>query len=79
MTGLAETPPNESTSLREARRWVVFDHTVEGLFLVSLRGRLSVPAESSLRRAGVDLSEKLLPAYPVEIWRRCVEIAATVL
>ncbi|WP_224250029.1 DUF2378 family protein [Hyalangium gracile] len=63
--------------LRAERRRVVFDHTVEGLFLVALRGRLSVTAESSLRRAGLDLSKKLLPAYPFETWKHCLEIVAT--
>ncbi|WP_407736389.1 DUF2378 family protein [Hyalangium sp.] len=57
------------------RRWVVFEHTVEGLFLVALRGRLSAAAAASLRRTGLDLSKKLLPAYPFEIWKQCLEIA----
>jgi uncharacterized protein (TIGR02265 family) len=77
MPVLAETHPNLSVSLRTNRPWVVFDHTVEGLFRVALRGRLSITAESSLRRAGLDLSKKLLPAYPFEIWKQCLSIVAT--
>lgn len=77
MTGLAETQPTESMPLPMPRRWMVFDHTVEGLFLVALRGRLSPATEASLRRAGLDLSKKLQPAYPFEVWKRCLEIVVT--
>jgi uncharacterized protein (TIGR02265 family) len=59
-----------------ARRWMVFDHAVEGLFLVALRGQLSPATQESLRRAGLDLSKKLQPAYPFEVWKRCLEIVA---
>lgn len=55
------------------RRWV-FEHTVEGLFRFSLRGRLSPQAWQALRGAGIDLSKPLLPAYPAETWRRALEI-----
>jgi hypothetical protein len=48
----------------------VFEHTVEGLFRFSLRGRLSQQAWQVLRVAGIDLSKPLLPAYPYETWRR---------
>jgi uncharacterized protein (TIGR02265 family) len=77
MSGLAEPQFTGSKPLPIAQRWVVFDHTVEGLFLVALRGRLSATAESSLRKVGLDLSKKLLPAYPFEVWRQCLEIVAT--
>lgn len=78
MTGLVEPHPlNGTLPVPNVRRPVVFDHAVEGLFLVALRGRLSVTAESSLRRAGLDLSRKLLPAYAFETWKHCLEIIAT--
>jgi len=77
MTALVQTPPTESMPLRMAQRWLVFDHTVEGLFLVALRGRLSAATEAKLRRAGLDLSKKLQPAYPFEVWKQCLEIVAT--
>jgi uncharacterized protein (TIGR02265 family) len=76
MTGLAETQPTEILPLPMARRWVVFDHTVEGLFLVALRGRLSPATQASLRQAGLDLSKKLQPAYPFDVWKLCLEIVA---
>jgi uncharacterized protein (TIGR02265 family) len=55
---------------------MVFDHAVEGLFLVALRGQLSPATQESLRRAGLDLSKKLQPAYPFEVWKKCLEIVA---
>ncbi|HVG59468.1 MAG TPA: DUF2378 family protein [Hyalangium sp.] len=77
MTGLAQTHPAERIPSRMAQRWMVFDHSVEGLFLVALRGRLSPATEEKLRRAGLDLSKKLQPAYPFEVWKQCLEIVAT--
>jgi uncharacterized protein (TIGR02265 family) len=77
MSGLAEPQSPGSKPLPASQRWVVFDHTVEGLFLVALRARLSPSAEARLRMVGLDLSKKLLPAYPFELWRQCLEIAAT--
>lgn len=56
-------------------RRLVFEQTVEGLFLVALRSRLSSAAHAALREVGLDLSRKLLPAYPFETWRRSLEIA----
>jgi len=76
MPVLAETPPNVSLPVRAARPWVVFDHTIEGLFTGALRGRLSATAVLNLRRAGLDLSKKLLPAYPFETWKQCLAIVA---
>lgn len=77
MSALVQTQPTESMSLRMAQRWMVFDHTVEGLFLVALRGRLPAATVERLRRAGLDLSKKLQPAYPFEVWKRCLEIVVT--
>jgi uncharacterized protein (TIGR02265 family) len=58
-----------------SRRWV-FEHTVQGLFHVALRGRLSPSAREALCRAGLDLNRPLLPAYSYETWRRALEISA---
>lgn len=60
---------------RAPRRWV-FGHTVEGLFLVALRGRLSEAAREALCRGGLDLSRPLQPTYSYETWRRSLEISA---
>jgi uncharacterized protein (TIGR02265 family) len=75
MQGLGETRGLEVARSATAQRRLVFEHTVEGLFRYALRARLSAPAWQALREAGVDLSKPLLPAYPYETWRRCLEIA----
>ncbi len=59
----------------QSPRRVVFEHTVDGLFRVALGRRLSLGAHVALREAGLDLSRKLLPAYPMETWRACLELA----
>jgi uncharacterized protein (TIGR02265 family) len=62
-------------SAPQSPRRVVYEQTFDGLFHIALGKRLSSAAHALLREAGLDLSRKLLPAYPVETWRRCVEIA----
>ena len=76
MQGLVEPQPRGTTPL-PTQRWVVFDHTVEGLFLIALQGRLSAVAAARLRAEGLDLSKKLQPAYSFETWRKCLEVAVT--
>jgi uncharacterized protein (TIGR02265 family) len=75
MPGLTEPQRTGSKASPALQRRVVFDHTVEGLFLISLKGRLSDTAAARLRAEGMDLSKKLLPAYSFETWKRCLEIA----
>jgi uncharacterized protein (TIGR02265 family) len=58
-----------------AHERVVFDNTVHGLFQIALQGELSPDARRAMRLAGLDLDQKLLPAYPLPIWVRCLEIA----
>jgi len=77
MQGLIEPQPRGTTPTPAMQRWVVFDHTVEGLFLISLQGRLSAVAAARLRAEGLDLSKKLQPAYAFETWRKCLEVAVT--
>lgn len=55
---------------------VVFEQTIEGLFLRGLKGRLSPRAHQRLKEIGVDLSRGLLPAYPFSTWMRSLEVAA---
>lgn len=75
MPRLTEPQLAESSPSTGPQRRVVFDHTVEGLFLIALKGRLSRLAVAALQREGLDLSKKLLPAYSFEVWRRCLAIA----
>ncbi len=58
---------------------LVFAHTVEGLFKRGVAGRISPELKEQLRLAGVDLERPLMPAYPLEIWSRCVALAARTL
>ncbi len=58
---------------------LVFDQTVEGLFMRGLGGKIPPVLKEQLRREGLDLDRKLLPAYPVETWARCVGLTAKTL
>ncbi len=55
---------------------LIFDHTIEGLFLRGLTGQVTPRLKLKLRQAGVDLDRPLLPVYPFEIWVRCIGLAA---
>jgi uncharacterized protein (TIGR02265 family) len=52
---------------------VVFAHTVEGLFVRALGGEVPPALTQELRKIGIDLSRKLLPAYPVPVWNQVLE------
>lgn len=58
---------------------LVFQQTVEGLFRVGLRGKVSRELEARLRDAGLDLSRPLAPAYPRSAWNHFLRIAAETL
>jgi uncharacterized protein (TIGR02265 family) len=58
---------------------LIFEQAVEGLFLRGLAGRLTPTLKAQLREAGVDLERPLLPAYPWEVWERCVGLTARAL
>jgi uncharacterized protein (TIGR02265 family) len=55
---------------------LVFAQSVEALFVRSLGPRLSTEARRRLREVGLDLSEPLRPAYPLEQWRTFLRVAA---
>jgi len=55
---------------------VVFEQTIEGLFVTALRSRMSPALQRDLRAEGVDLAQRLRPAYPVDVWSRCCLVAA---
>lgn len=44
-----------------------------------LHGKIPLTLKEQLRREGLDLDRKLLPAYPVETWARCVGLTAKAL
>ena len=55
---------------------MVFEQTIEGLFLRGLGDRLTPACKSRLRAHGLDLDRKLLPAYEFEKWMAYLRIAA---
>jgi uncharacterized protein (TIGR02265 family) len=55
---------------------VVFEQTIEGLFVTALRARMTPTLSIALKAEGVDLTQRLLPAYPAEVWTRCCLTAA---
>ncbi|MCI0573150.1 MAG: DUF2378 family protein [Myxococcaceae bacterium] len=65
------TPPRETE--------LVFQQTVEGLFHVGLRGRVTPELEARLRNAGLDLSRPLAPAYPRSAWNHFIRLTAETL
>lgn len=55
---------------------LVFEHSVEALFVRGLTGRVSPTLKAQLREAGVDLDRPLLPAYGWDTWVRGVGVVA---
>jgi uncharacterized protein (TIGR02265 family) len=55
---------------------LVFAQSVEALFVRSLGPHLTPEGRRRLKAVGLDLSEPLRPAYPVEQWRTFLRTAA---
>lgn len=55
---------------------VVFEQTIEGLFVRGLGTRMTPRCRARLKELGVDLSGKLLPAYPFSVWMQSLAVAA---
>jgi uncharacterized protein (TIGR02265 family) len=55
---------------------VVFEQTFEGLFITALRSKMTPALQAALKSDGLDLNQKLQPAYPVEVWTKCCLTAA---
>jgi uncharacterized protein (TIGR02265 family) len=53
---------------------LVFEHTVEGLFVRGLVGRVTPVLRERLRGVGVDLDRKLQPAYGFDTWCSAVQV-----
>lgn len=58
---------------------IVFEHTVEALFIRGLGDRMTPDLKWQLREAGLDLDRKLLPGYPQERFTRWLQCSARVL
>lgn len=55
---------------------LVFTQTVEALFVRALENRLTPACREHLRRAGLDLDQKLERTYTLEQWKEFLRIAA---
>ena len=55
---------------------LVFEQTIEAMFLRALGGRMTPSCKARLRQAGLDLDRKLQPAYPFQSWMSFLRIAA---
>lgn len=55
---------------------LVFEQTVEAVFVRGLHGRLSPSCKARLRQAGLDLEQKLRPAYAFDAWMTFLRITA---
>ena len=55
---------------------LVFSQSVEALFVKRYAHKLSAEARGELRQLGLDIDRKLLPAYPVGNYNKCVEVLA---
>ncbi|QSQ25661.1 DUF2378 family protein [Pyxidicoccus parkwayensis] len=55
---------------------IVFEHTVEALFIRGLGERVTPELKSRLRDEGLDLDRKLLPGYPQERFTRWLQCSA---
>jgi uncharacterized protein (TIGR02265 family) len=58
-----------------AQEQLVFEQTIEGLFIRGLNNKISPRCKTRLKEAGLDLDRKLLPAYPFATWMGCLKIA----
>lgn len=54
---------------------VVFQQTMEGL-LRAIRPRMSQKCKARLKAAGLDVDAALMPAYPFEVWMKCLVASA---
>jgi len=55
---------------------LIFEQTIEALFVRALGGRLTPDCKARLRQAGLDVDQKLKPAYPFKSWMTFIRIAA---
>ncbi|MBF5043221.1 DUF2378 family protein [Aggregicoccus sp. 17bor-14] len=77
----------QSRSVEELRRStpgpgepeLVFDHAVEGLFHVGLKGQVTPELRARLADAGLDLARPLLPTYRRADWNRFLQLTAELL
>lgn len=55
---------------------LVFDASIEGLYVRALAGRITPELKAELRTLGLDLGKKLPPAIDRDLWYRCIDVTA---
>ncbi len=55
---------------------LVYEQTIEALFVRALGGRLTPECRARLHEAGLDVDQNIKPAYSFESWMRFIRIAA---
>jgi len=55
---------------------LVYGHTIDKLFNDVLRDKLTPELRELLRQKGIDLSQPILPAYPLLVLADCLELTA---
>jgi uncharacterized protein (TIGR02265 family) len=55
---------------------LIFEQTLEALYLRGLQGQIGTSCKARLRQAGLDLDQKLRPAYPLNAWMAFLRITA---
>ncbi len=55
---------------------LVFEQTIEALFVRALGGKLSIECRARLRQVGLDVDQKLKPAYSFQCWMNTLRILA---
>jgi uncharacterized protein (TIGR02265 family) len=55
---------------------LVFEQTIEAVFVRALHGRIPPSCKERLRQAGLELDRKLRPAYPFDAWMAFLRITA---
>ncbi|PTL79111.1 DUF2378 family protein [Vitiosangium sp. GDMCC 1.1324] len=55
---------------------LVFEQTIEAVFVRALHGRIPPGCKVRLRQVGLDLDQKLRPAYPFDAWMQFLRITA---
>jgi len=55
---------------------VIFSQGFEGLFCREVKDKLTPDIKAELKEAGVDLDKPYLPAYPIEIWVKVLDVLA---
>jgi uncharacterized protein (TIGR02265 family) len=63
----------------QPEEFLVFEQTIEGLFLRGLQGQMTPALVDRLKTAGLDLTQPLLPGYPFDVWMESLRLTAEAL